>query len=41
MEQRLSQEELQRRLDSANKQVAIGPLYKHYKGTLYKVIGIG
>lgn len=40
MEEKLSEAELQRRLDTAKQQVEIGKLYKHYRGGLYKVIGV-
>ncbi|MCA9324596.1 DUF1653 domain-containing protein [Candidatus Saccharibacteria bacterium] len=40
MEEKLSEVELQNRLHTAKRQVEIGSLYKHYKGGLYKVIGV-
>jgi hypothetical protein len=40
MENRLTEAELEDRLNNATKQVRVGNTYKHYKGNKYEVIGI-
>ncbi len=40
MAERLTQEQLEQRLSAAAAQVAVGAIYKHYKGDLYKVIDL-
>ena len=40
MNKELSEGELQSRLDAAAKQVAVGGTYRHYRGGLYKVLGV-
>lgn len=40
MEEKLSEEELARRLNEAATQVVVGAAYKHYKNQLYKVIDL-
>jgi hypothetical protein len=40
MEERVSEEELSRRLIEAAQAVSVGARYKHYKGKLYKVISL-
>lgn len=40
MEEKLSPAALQNKLDHAHKQVAVNALYRHYKGNVYKVVGL-